>query len=189
MEASPRQAYYFRSFCPGTEYRIHVFRDEALTAQIKALDKDPLDACAGDLLAKLRKKAAKEETPIEINAAHLEWVTKQMAGELLNAASHLQRSVKRGWAYANVEIDQVPDEAIGLAMAAMEAARLDMGAVSVIVDGKTTRVTNIQTAPALADDQLGLYEFVLLAPSPMCHAGVGGYPLAQADDPGELFIS
>ncbi|KKN37508.1 hypothetical protein LCGC14_0762800 [marine sediment metagenome] len=157
MAGDIRQAYYFRSFCPGTEYRIHIFRDEALAAQCKVLDKDPVKACSEDLMAKLKKKAAKEEQPIEISEGHLEWVVKQMAGELLNAASHLQRSVKRGWTYSNCPVDGVPDEAISVAMAAMEAARLDLGAVSVVVDGKTARVTNIQTAPALTNDQLGLY--------------------------------
>ena len=157
MGGDIRQAYYFRSFCPGTEYRIHIFRDEALAAQRKVLDKDPIKACSEDLMEKLKKKAAKEEQPIEISDSHLEWVVKQMAGELLSAASHLQRSVKRGWTYSNCPVDGVPDEAISVAMSAMEAARLDLGAVSVIVDGKTARVTNIQTAPALTDDQLGLY--------------------------------
>ena len=33
MLKNTRQEHYFRSFCPGTEYRIHIFRDEALTAQ------------------------------------------------------------------------------------------------------------------------------------------------------------
>ncbi len=157
MGADMRQAHYFRSFCPGVEYRIHVFRDEAMVAQRKTLDKDPIKACSEDLMSKLKKKAAKEEQPIEIADNHLEWVVKQMAGELLNAASHLQRSVKRGWTYIDCPLDQVPDEAISLAMSAMEAARLDLGAVSVVIDGKTARVTNIQTAPALTDDQLGLY--------------------------------
>jgi hypothetical protein len=157
MGGDMRQAHYFRSFCPGTEYRVHVFRDEALAAQCKILDRDPVKACSEDLMAKLKKKAAKEEQPIEIADGHLEWVVKQMAGELLNAASHLQRSVKRGWVYADSPLDQVPDIAISLAISAMEAARLDLGAVSIVVDGKTARVTNIQTAPSLTDDQLGLY--------------------------------
>jgi hypothetical protein len=157
MGADMRQAHYFRSFCPGQEYRIHIFRDEAMAAQRKVLDKDPIKACSEDLMEKLKKKAAKEEQPIEIAEGHLEWVVKQMAGELLNAASHLQRSVKRGWAYENVEVSTVDAEIIALAMSAMEAARLDMGAVSVVADGKTARVTNIQTAPALTPDQLGLY--------------------------------
>ncbi len=157
MLKRPRLAHYFRSFCPGTEYRVHIFRDEALAAQRKVLDKDPIKACSEDLMEKLKKKAAKEEQPIEISDSHLEWVVKQMAGELLSAASHLQRSVKRGWTYSNCPVDGGPDEAISVAMSAMEAARLDLGAVSVIVDGKTARVTNIQTAPALTDDQLGLY--------------------------------
>lgn len=157
MGSDMRRAHYFRSFCPGTEYRIHVFRDEALAAQVKTLDKDPIKACSEDLMEKLKKKAAKEEQPIEISDSHLEWVVKQMAGELLNAASHLQRSVKRGWKYYDLAMDAVPDEAVSLAMSAMEAARLDLGAVSIVVDGKTARVTNIQTAPALTADQLGLY--------------------------------
>ncbi len=157
MGGDIRQAYYFRSFCPGTEERIPIFRDEDLAAQRKVLDKDRIKACSEDLMEKLKKKAAKEEQPIEISDSHLEWVVKQMAGELLSAASHLQRSVKRGWTYSNCPVDGVPDEAISVAMSAMEAARLDLGAVSVIVDGKTARVTNIQTAPALTDDQLGLY--------------------------------
>ncbi|KKM02427.1 hypothetical protein LCGC14_1784520 [marine sediment metagenome] len=157
MSDDIHQAYYFRSFCPGTEYRIHIFRDEALSAQCKILAKDPVKACSEDLVAKLKKKAAKEEQPIEISDGHLEWMAKQMAGELISAASHLQRSVKRGWTYSDWPVDRVPDEAISVAMAAMEAARLDLGAVSVVVDGKTVRVTNIQTAPALTNDQLGLY--------------------------------
>ncbi len=158
MLKRPRLAHYFRSFCPGTEYRIHVFRDEALAAQCKVLDKDPLEACAGDLVDKLRKKAAKEDSGApEVSGAVLEWVAQQMAGDLLNGSAHLQRSVKRGWTYVDSPLEQVPDDAISMAMAAMEAARLDLGAVSLIVDGKACRVTNIQTAPALSDDQLGMY--------------------------------
>ena len=158
MLKRPRLAHYFRSFCPGTEYRVHIFRDEALAAQCKVLDGDPLQACATELIAKLRKKAEKEDAGApNVSTAVLEWVAKQMAGDLLNGSTHLQRSVKRGWTYVDSPLEQVPDEAISMSMAAMEAARLDLGAVSIIVDGTTCRVTNIQTAPALTDDQLGMY--------------------------------
>ena len=157
MGGDPRQAYYFRSFCPGKEYRVHIFRDEALAAQEKILDKDPIKACSEDLMEKLKKKAAKEEQPVQVSDRHLEWMVKQMAGELLNASSHLQRSVKRGWTYSDIGVDRVPADVVSLAMAAMEAARLDLGAVSIVVDGKNARVTNIQTAPALSDVQLELY--------------------------------
>jgi hypothetical protein len=157
MGGDPRQAYYFRSFCPGKEYRVHIFRDEALAAQEKILDKDPIKACSEDLMAKLKKKAAKEEQPIQVSDSHLQWMVKQMAGELLNASSHLQRSVKRGWTYSDIGADKVPVDVVSLAMAAMEAARLDLGAVSIVSDGKNARVTNIQAAPALSDAQLELY--------------------------------
>lgn len=158
MLRDPRQAHYFRSFCPGTEYRIHVFRDEALAAQVKQLMDDPISACVDDLISRLQKKAEKaEEGAPQIDRPSLEWIARQMAGDLLNGSAHLQRSVKRGWNYVDTPVDQVPDDALSLAMAAMEAARLDLGAVSVVIDGQTARVTNIQTAPALSDEQLGLY--------------------------------
>ncbi len=157
LSGDVRQAHYFRSFCPGTEYRVHVFRDEALAAQIKVLSGDPLKACAEDLRKKLARRAAKAEQPLQLSEEHLDWVIEQVAGDLLNSASHLQRSVKRGYVYNDLGVADVPDEVLSLAMSAMEAARLDLGAVSVVLDGKTARVTNIQTAPALTDNQLGFY--------------------------------
>ncbi len=158
MLKNTRQEHYFRSFCPGTEYRIHIFRDEALTAQCKTLNQDPLHACTKDLVTKLRKKAEKEDSGApEVSGEVIEWMAKQMAGDLLNGSAHLQRSVKRGWTYVDSPLEQVPDDAISMSIAAMEAAQLDLGAVSTIVDGKTCRVTNIQTAPALTDTQLEVY--------------------------------
>jgi hypothetical protein len=38
-----------------------------------------------------------------------------------------------------------------------------MGAISIVVDNKVLRVTGIQTAPALTEDQIGLYAVAVRA--------------------------
>lgn len=151
---------YFRSFCPGTEYRIHVFRDLAVSAQTKVLAEDPeaqmVESLTG-LLAKrdAKRKKAKEGTRSLLpEKPKLEWVLRELAGEMLIGPAHLQRSVGRGWNLQDVPVGEVPKVAAAEAIKALEAAGLDIGAVSVTVAEESARVTNITSAPALGNAQL-----------------------------------
>jgi len=161
MTKEDRQAHYFRSFCPGTEYRIHVLRDEILWSQMKVLGEDPLAACQADLLARLQKRAAKEKVELPLSNDHVRWMVSQLATEMLASGVHLQRSVRRGWKYQDVDVTRVPDAVLSAAITGLDALGLDLGAVSVIFEEKVGRVTNVTTAPALSEEQLTAYTVAL----------------------------
>ncbi|MCI0565268.1 MAG: hypothetical protein MN733_42930, partial [Nitrososphaera sp.] len=55
----------------------------------------------------------------------------------------------------------VPEHAVMEAITALDAAGLDLGAVSLTIDGKVARVTNITSAPGLADEHLSIYAAAL----------------------------
>ena len=62
-----------------------------------------------------------------------------------------------GWEWTDWGMDLVPAEVAGLAIEAMDAANLDMGAVTVShVDG-VARVLSITTSPSINEDQMALY--------------------------------
>lgn len=170
------QIEYLRSFCPGTEYRIHVLRDTVLFAQVKTLAKNPEEAYAETLEEKLQrefKALAKEgKAPLfqmpSKNA--LQWITKTLAGELMSGPAQVQRSLGRGWALE--EFKKIPPKAAQLAIKALDLLGLDLGAVSVEVDGEACRVTGVATAPGLDEKQLDIYSsaikdaFKVKAPEP-----------------------
>lgn len=155
--------HYFRSYCPGTEYRLHVFRDRVICAQVKELAKDPTEACAASLASKLAKRRAgdeklqKEIPEALIKPATLKIILGEVAEDLLTSPNHIQKSVSHGWDLKDIEVAKVPAVAFAVALQAVEAVGLDMGAVSVSVDGATARVTAIATAPALSPAQQQAY--------------------------------
>jgi len=149
---------YVRTFDYGDEYRIHVFRDTALFAQKKELDEDPVVATTAALEEKYLKRKKKSDDPV---AKHLRGLVRDvcgmLAGEILSSAHQLKKSVKMGWKYMDWGMDLVPAEVAELAIEAMDAAKLDMGAVSIsYVDG-VPRVLSITTSPALTEDQMSMY--------------------------------
>lgn len=149
--------HYFRSLLQGTEYRVHVFRDEALCAETKILSKDPVDATAKSLFSRLTKRAKKDEKKLSATEQELRWVVDELASDLMRGPSHLQKSVQYGWELSPVDLGAVPAPVISAAINALDAAELDMGAVSVVFEENTAVVTNIISAPGLDDAQLAFY--------------------------------
>lgn len=155
------QVEYLRSFCPGTEYRIHVLRDSVLFTQAKTLAKNPEEAYAETLEEKLQRefKALAKEGKAPLfqmpSKATLQWITRSLAGELMSGPAQVQRSLGRGWELK--EVKKVPTKAAQLAIKALDLLGLDLGAVSVEVDGEACRVIGVATAPALDEKQLDIY--------------------------------
>lgn len=150
--------FYMRSLCPGEEYRVHVFRDMAILAQVKTPAKDPEAALIEDLKEKLYKRAEKAG----LGAAPgqklgMDFAIKELAPEILRGPSQLLRSVSKGWTLQDCDLNKVPEHAVMEAITALDAAGLDLGAVSLTVDGKVARVTNITSAPGLSDEHLAIY--------------------------------
>jgi hypothetical protein len=152
-------AFYFRSLCAGTEYRIHVLRDQAILAQIKAPAKNPLEATVKSMLDDLKHGFEKEEKigfPVP-DARAQEWIVKMFAPEMLRGPSQLLRSTNRGWSLEDCPLSTVPAFVVTEAIKAIDASGLDMGVVSLVIDEKVARVTNITTSPALSDKHLAAY--------------------------------
>jgi len=147
---------YFRSFCPGTEFRIHVLRDMAIFGQIKALSDDPAKQTRESLKSRLIKRIKKKELGLEISGAG-EWVLDQLVPELLRGPSQLLRSIDRGWTLKDINLNQIPEDVIAEAINAIEVAGLDLGAVSLVFDERVARVTNITTAPSIPDSAMPAY--------------------------------
>jgi hypothetical protein len=150
---------YFRSLLQGPEYRIHVFRDEALGAEIKELAKDPVKATADSLYSRLKRRAGSGEKAGELSATseELQWVVAELSQDLLQGPSHLQKSTLHGWTMKETDMESVPVDVLGAAIFAVEAAGLDMGAVSVIFEEGSAVITNVISAPGLSETQLPLY--------------------------------
>jgi hypothetical protein len=149
--------HYFRSLLQGQEYRVHVFRDEALCAEIKKLSKDPVETTAKSLFGKLTKRASKSEKALSATEEELRWVVGELVSDLMRGPSHLQKSVQYGWELEPVDLGVLPPEVISTAINALDAAGLDMGAVSVVYEENSAVVTNIISAPGLDDAQLAFY--------------------------------
>lgn len=157
MKSTDPRVQYFRSFCPGEEFKIYVFRDTALAAEKKTLSADPQKQLAEHLRKKLQRRAKKGEAQLRATAQELGWVAEELAGQLLTGPHHMQRSVTHGWELQGTPLDQVPKTVISEAIEAIEALGLDMGAVSVTQDEKYARVTNVTSAPGLSEEQMNLY--------------------------------
>lgn len=149
--------HYFRSLLQGTEYRVHVFRDEALCAEVKKLSKDPVEATAKSLFGRLTKRASKHKKALSATEEELRWVVDELVSDMLQGPSHLQKSVQYGWELEPVDMGTLPPEVISTAINALDAAGLDMGAVSVVQEENSAVVTNIISAPGLDDAQLQFY--------------------------------
>jgi hypothetical protein len=165
---------YMRSFCPGKEFRIHVFRDTVLGAQVKLLAEDPVKACANHLQERLAREIKGVKAPkgeVLPTPAVTEWLVKQLAEEMLEGPNHLQRSVTRGWELKPIGINKVPTKAITEAVRALEVAGLDLGAVSVTVpeEGKVAQVTTITTSPSLQEKDKEAYVGAILE---FCEGGL-----------------
>ena len=148
---------YFRSFCPGTEYRLHTFRDRVIDAEVKVLADDPLTACATSLRRKLEKKAKAQEVQLAASPEEIRWMIEALSGDLLTGPSHIQRSVNHGWAYQPFPVVDVTGPMAQTAMAALEALQLDLGAVTIVVDEDFCTVTGVTTAPSLTDERAEIY--------------------------------
>lgn len=149
--------HYFRSLVQGTEYRVHVFRDEVMVAQTKVLTDDPAKATAENLGKRLEKRAAAAGVELQSSPRELGWVVELLATDLVSGPSHLQRSVQHGWELRDTELDAVPAAVLSEAINAVDAAGLDLGAVNVVFEGESAIVTNVIAAPGIDDKQLSHY--------------------------------
>jgi hypothetical protein len=149
---------YARTYDHGDEYRVHVFRDTALCAQKKDMQGDPAEAAIEGMRNKIMKRHKREALNLfPLHGDTLTFVLRQVAGELVSSASQLKKSVQMGWSWQDWGMDLVPAEVAGLAIEALDAVRLDMGAVTISHVENTPRVLSITTAPALDEEQMSLY--------------------------------
>lgn len=149
--------HYFRSFCPGTEFKIHIFRDTALAAERKILTENPIKSFGEHLLKKMKRRAAKKEVELQATETEVGWLAEELAQDLLAGPNHLQRSVTHGWALESIPLGEVPDQVLAQAINAVDAVGLDMGAVSVVCGDDIARVTGVISAPGLSEEQMALY--------------------------------
>ena len=149
---------YARSFDQGDEYRIHVFRDTALCAQKKDQGEDPFEATKKTLIDKSKRWIKKKGvTGFNLHHDTALLVAEIAAKELVSSASQLKKSVKMGWRWLDWGMELIPAEVAALAIDAVDAAKLDMGAVSISHTDGVARVLSITTAPGLSEEQMGLY--------------------------------
>jgi hypothetical protein len=88
----------------------------------------------------------------------VKWIINTVAEETLSSSSQLKKSVTMGWKYHDVPMEEVPPQVASLAVDALEAADLDLGAVSVSLDGDgVARALAITTAPNLSKEQIQRY--------------------------------
>lgn len=147
---------YARTYDHGDEYRVHVFRDTAICAQKKDIEEDPIQATVRGLREKIQKHH-KREADFDLHSATLNYVLSKVANELVSSASQLKKSVQMGWKWRPWNMELIPPEIASLAIDAVDAARLDMGAVSISHVEGVPRVLSITTAPALDEEQMALY--------------------------------
>ncbi len=149
---------YVRSYDHGDEYRIHVFRDTVLFAQKKNLDEDPIAAITASLEEKYTKKMRKAGESITAQTSGLvRDVCNMLASEILASTHQLKKSVKMGWKLMDWNLDLVPPGVLGIAVAALDAIHLDMGAVNVSHADGIPRVLSATTAPSLTAEQMAQY--------------------------------
>jgi len=152
---------YFRTLDHGDEFRIHVLRDKVLFAQRKTLSENPVAAATDSLIKKLvkrREQSGKGELHVPELVLARE-VIEGLASELLRNASHLKRSTSLGWEFTRCAPEYLPPDSavMDLAIGALDALDLDMGAVTIsYVDG-AGRVLSVTTAPALSHPDMAVY--------------------------------
>jgi hypothetical protein len=159
-----REIDYFRSFVPGTEYRIHVLRDSAIVGQVKTRSSDAVNACARDLRETLTKKARASKRALDTQTmagGTVKWILDVLAQEMLQGSNHIQRSINRGWDLEEVSLGDLPHKITVTAVAALDAVGLDLGAVSIVYDDKRATVTNITTGPVLKEEHLDRYRLAI----------------------------
>jgi hypothetical protein len=157
---------YVRSLSDGTEYRIHVFRDTVLAAQKKVLAKDPVGTVAEALQKKVERQRCRakddEEKPVakSLKTADVKELVGFLAEELLLGPTHYQRSLGRGCELQDVPPKQLSKATTAVAIRAVDALHLDMGAVHVQESGAengVSLVTNVITNPGLGGKLLNAY--------------------------------
>ncbi|MBD3260772.1 MAG: hypothetical protein GF334_03710 [Candidatus Altiarchaeales archaeon] len=146
--------HYFRSLLQGTEYRIQIFREEALGIEVKALSKDPVAASASNLLAELKKQ---NQEATQATEGEIRIVVSMLAEDLLRGPSHMLKSVQHGWEWREIAAHHVPAQAISTAISAIYKSGLDMGAVNVVMEEGQPLVTNVISAPGLDEKMLSAY--------------------------------
>ena len=149
---------YARTYDQGDEYRVHVFRDAAICAQKKDMQGDPIEATVKGMKEKIVRRYKREASQLfRLDGETLNFVLRQVAGELVSSASQLKKSVQMGWRWLDWGVDLVPAEVSALAIDAIDAMKLDMGAVTISHVEGVPRALSITTAPALSEEQMALY--------------------------------
>jgi hypothetical protein len=149
---------YARTYDHGDEYRVHVFRDAVMFSQRKSLAEDPVAVAAERLFERVRAKWAKEGRDVGVGEKLIVQDTAQfLAADILRSASAAQKSVTMGWKFVDCPPDYPPAEVAKLAVEAIDAVHLDLGAVSISHASGVARVLSITTAPTLNQDQMASY--------------------------------
>lgn len=153
---------YFRAYIPGTEYRIHVFRDMCVAAQVKVLSQDPVKATADFFVNKAKKEAQKSGQVLAASDNDLTLLSTLFAREMVKAPSHVLKSTGKGWEFQDVGLDKIGDDVLGTAVKAMDAVGLDLGAVTVTMSAAGPVANSISTSPALEAVHLEAYKQAIL---------------------------
>lgn len=149
---------YVRSLTDGAEYRVHTFRDTVLAAQMKVMSDNPVKTVAEALFKKVERQReraeAEGEKPVasDLSRKATQELVNYLSEELLLGPTHFQRTIGRGCELLDVPLEKLDMEVRDLAVQAIDALHLDMGAVHVMGTGPESKmyvVTNVVTNPGL----------------------------------------
>jgi len=143
-----RKRGYFQKFIDSKkEYRIHVFQGKIIAAAEKTERQDLQQAYIKQQAEKLLGQAKKND--IQIDDRTLQFVLKEQAANL-KTADPIVRSNTRGYKFAPVKTEAVPEEALRQACEAVHVLGLDFGAVDCAVDfNDKVWILEVNTGPGL----------------------------------------
>jgi hypothetical protein len=123
------------------EYRVHVFRNQALGCYKKVLRENPVD----DLGRTIAREII-DDVP-NLNEEQIMKVVKKTARHMTNPDFNI-RSLHRGWRFSAV--DPPPTAVVNMAIAAVRESGLDFGAVDMMrLDDSTVKFIELNTGPGM----------------------------------------
>jgi hypothetical protein len=146
-----------RAYTHGVDYRVHVFRDSVIAAQVKQAADDPAASLAVSLRKKMEKKAKVEGLELPNADNTMDFAIRLLAEDLLLGPHQFQRTIGRGCEMKDTPCIGLPEEVAVAAIQALDAVELDMGAVNISWDEGAVSVTNVISYPALTEGLLGAY--------------------------------
>ncbi len=146
-----------RSYTHGVDYRLHVFRDAVIWAEVKLMSEDPVGSLTATLRKRLAKKAKASDVVMNASDSEIEFIVRELAEDLLLGPHQYQQTVGRGCELIDTPAAELPAEAVVAAIQAIDAVELDMGAVNLSWDDGDVRVTNVISYPRLSEEQQKAY--------------------------------